>query len=73
MEAQEIIAIAEKRSEFVTDVDGFIYYLPSEPTGYFSAEVLRILADELDRRNGPWNGVIQNDPVLGGPVPGANA
>lgn len=69
-----IVSLAEERGEFVTDVDGFVYYEPSERSaGFFSAAVLRILADELDRRNAPWNGLILNDPVIGGPEPGANA
>lgn len=73
MSAADIIRRATERGEFLQDVDGFFYYWPSANGGAFSAWVLRALADELDRLNGPWEGVIQNDPVLGGPVPGANA
>lgn len=50
-DAEEIIQLADKRNEFVIDVDGYVYYQPFDPAGYFSAAVLRVLADELDRRN----------------------
>lgn len=64
--------LAHERGDFIRDMDGFIYYSPTQ-AGHFSAAVLRVLADELDRLNGPWNGVILNDPAIGGPEPGANA
>lgn len=38
--------------------DGFLYYFPSGYGG-LSAEVLRIIADELDRRNAGWNASIE--------------
>ena len=53
--------LAEERSEFVTDVDGFVYWWPSakpEHAGHLSPYQLRILADELDRRNAPWQAII---------------
>ena len=54
-----IIRLANQRQEFVTDVDGFIYFWPNKDFGgHFSSHVLRILADELDRRNESWEAQI---------------
>jgi hypothetical protein len=69
---ERIVKMAHERREFLQDVDGFYYYWPSN-SGAFAPYVLRALADELDRLNGPWEGVIANAPELGGPQPGANA
>lgn len=56
---ERIISIAEKRGEFVTDVDGFVYYWPDgSPHGHLSSATLRILADELDERNKEWQANI---------------
>ena len=41
-------------SDFVTGEDGFVVFWPERRLGAFSAEVLRIIADELDRRNAGW-------------------
>lgn len=61
-----IIALADERGEFVTDVDGFVYWWPeSTRGGHFSAHHLRWLADELDKRNEVWQRQIEeyfNDP-----------
>lgn len=52
---QRVIAIGDERKEFVTDVDGFIYWWPDgSPHGPLASHHLRRLADELDRRNEPW-------------------
>lgn len=61
-ERATIIRLAEERGEFVTDVDGFVYWWPSvnpEHVGHLSAFSLRFLADELDRRNAPWEAQIE--------------
>lgn len=60
-ERATVCRLAEERGEFVTDVDGFIYWWPSAKTehaGHLSPYQLRILADELDRRNAAWQAVI---------------
>ena len=52
-------------SEFVTDVDGYVYYWPHGSTqGHYAAHHLRRIATELDDRNKEWDEQIQNDPVL---------
>ena len=54
-------------SEFVTDVDGYVYYWPHGSTGgHYAAHHLRRIATELDDRNREWHDQIMNDPVLGG-------
>lgn len=56
---ERIIRLACEKEEFVTEVDGFVYYWPSrEWGGAYSSHVLRILADELDRRNEAWSAEI---------------
>ena len=56
---ERIIQLATERGEFVADVDGFVYYWPDgSHHGHLSAHHLRWLADELDRRNAPWQAQI---------------
>jgi hypothetical protein len=54
-ESRRIVEIVQDRNEFVTDVDGFVYYWPSRiHSGHLSAHHLRAIADELDKRNKDW-------------------
>jgi hypothetical protein len=54
-EAEEkFIARVDARDEFALDVDGFWYYWPKRNGGSISTWMLRAIADELDRRNEPW-------------------
>ena len=56
---QRIIQFCDDRKEFLTDVDGFVYWWPSpEPSGHLAAYHLRWIADELDRRNAKWQATI---------------
>lgn len=50
-----IIAVASR--DFVHDVDGFLYWSPTG-AGHWPAHALRVIADELDRRNAPWQAQI---------------
>ena len=52
-----IIQVAEERGEFIYLEDGYLYYAP-DGIGAISAQQLRILADELDRRNKNWDDQI---------------
>lgn len=53
-ERQRIIQICQNRQEFVQEVDGFVYWWPEGSSdGYLSSYVLRLIADELDKRNKP--------------------
>lgn len=49
-----IIEVADKDNEFVMLEDGFYYYWP-KGKGAIPAYQLRLLADELDKRNKEWN------------------
>jgi len=57
-EAEKFIALVVAKGDFVTDVDGFDYFWPSNE-GALSSHHLRWLADELDRRNAGWNAQIE--------------
>jgi hypothetical protein len=51
-ETKRCVGVAQSRNEFVTDVDGFVYYWPSATVGgHLSAFQLRAIANELDKRN----------------------
>lgn len=56
-ERRRIIEIIDERGEFVMDVDGYIYYWP-QGQGCLAPHHLRWIADELDRRNKPWDDEI---------------
>lgn len=51
-----IIEVASR--DFVEDVDGYLYWWPSGQ-GHWAAYALRIVADELDRRNAPWDAEVR--------------
>lgn len=53
--ASRIIERANEAGDFVTGDDGYVVFWPTLNKGAFSADVLRELADELDRRNEPWD------------------
>lgn len=57
-EVARLIRITDERRDFVHDVDGYVYYLPNGANGHLSAWMLRALADELDKRNAPWDAQI---------------
>ena len=44
--------------DFVTGDDGFAVYWPDFTRGAMTAGNLRTIADELDRRNAPWQSEI---------------
>jgi hypothetical protein len=50
---QRILEMAKQ--DMVTGEDGYVVYWPSENRGSWSAHHLRIIADELDRRNAKWD------------------
>jgi hypothetical protein len=55
-----LIGACEKRREFVTFEDGYVYFWPGNGMhGALPAWALRALADELDRRNAPWDAQIE--------------
>lgn len=50
--AERLLEVVDK--ELLQEVDGFYYYFPSG-TGMLTSHGLRIIADELDKRNADWN------------------
>jgi hypothetical protein len=58
--SERIIQMSEERGDFVTAEDEFVYFWPQRETlGMFAAYELRVLADELDKRNEAWNKNIE--------------
>ena len=49
--------------DFVTDVDGYVYFWATGRGGY-SAWMLRTIADYLDARNAEWDAIVQSDPLI---------
>lgn len=49
-----LISAAEENNEFVILDDGFYYFWPKANAGAYSSWMLRVLADECDRRNKSW-------------------
>lgn len=43
---------------FVQEVDGFYYYCPKCPDGLLTSHQMRVIADELDRKNKDWEDYI---------------
>jgi len=63
---EDIVKLIDERKEFVTGDDGFVVFWPTNGIcGAFTANNLRVIADELDRRNKEWesqlNDYFQND------------
>lgn len=58
-EIARIIRMTDEREDFVTDVDGYVYFAPMACNGHLSSWMLRALADELDLRNAPWDAQIK--------------
>lgn len=60
MPAKSLIELVDEAGDFVALEDGYIYFW--EPhRGCLSAEQLREIADELDRRNKAWNDQVEKD------------
>lgn len=58
--AARVVKNSEDRGEFLMLEDGFCYYWPNPNNkGAMSSLDLRILSEELDRRNREWNDKLQ--------------
>ncbi len=62
---KRIIEVASK--DFYQEVDGFIVWDPGH-RGFWESWALRVVADELDRLNAPWEAEIQRYFDDGGPA-----
>lgn len=45
-------------SDFITNDDGYEVFWPEGNGGYYASHVLRAIADELDKRNGPYDDMV---------------
>lgn len=64
--AARMIRLANERGDFIQDVDGYVVYWPTSASGgALPAWMMRVLADEIDRRNAAWDAIIQGDPQIG--------
>jgi hypothetical protein len=54
----KLIKHIDDAGDFVVSDDGYIYFFPEKSNGYLSAHQLRFIADELDKRNKPWDDSI---------------
>ena len=55
---KSVVELAEERKEFIQLEDGFWYWWPSVKGAVPSHQLLAI-AEELDRRNAPWEREIE--------------
>lgn len=55
--------------DFITNDDGYEVFWPEGNHGYYDPFVLRAIADELDKRNGPWDDQINEYFENLGPIP----
>ena len=51
---ERVLSKIRKRKDICSAEDGFMVYCPTAFIGFHTAESLRIIADELDRLNEPW-------------------
>lgn len=58
MTATEIIEKIDAEGDFVTGDDGYVFFWPTG-VGGLSPWVLRVIADEIDRRNAPLDKSIK--------------
>lgn len=59
-EDERIIKMADERGDFLALEDGYIYFDPTV-RGAMGSHTLRLMADELDRRNAEWDAKVQYD------------
>lgn len=63
---ENVLRKLEEFSDFITLDDGYLYYEPKPDCGALSAWALRVIADELDRRNASWDAQVRE--ALGKPA-----
>jgi hypothetical protein len=51
---KRLIKAVDANKDIIHGDDGLLIYAPSNRAGGLSAWMLRAIADELDRRNKPW-------------------
>jgi hypothetical protein len=58
MTDKEIIARIDRLDQIARSADGYFYYWPPDDNSCINAHMLRVIADELDRRNKEWNAQV---------------
>lgn len=61
MKTKDFIALLYKDNEILCDDSGFYQFWPVWGKGYYTSYLLRAIADELDRKNAPWQAQIERD------------
>lgn len=59
IDREKLIEMCDQWEMFSPGDDGFIYWWPSDLSGYITPQQLRWIADELDKRNEPWKQDIE--------------
>jgi hypothetical protein len=63
-----VLRLADERGDFVSGDDGYTYYWPSEASrGALPSWALRVLANEMDKRDTTWNAILNGDHRIGPP------
>jgi len=64
-----VLRLADEHGDFVRGEDGYTYYWPTNGAnrGYLPSWALRVLADEMDKRDATWDAIIRGDHRIGPP------
>jgi hypothetical protein len=62
-----VVRLANERGDFIRMEDGYTCYWPSSEAsrGALPSWALRVLADEMDRRDAAWDSIINGDHRVG--------
>jgi len=61
MSEKKRLIIKVTEADYAPLDDGYLYFWPDPAKGALSADNLRGIADELDRRNAPWDAHVQRE------------
>ena len=59
----KLIKKVDEHKDIVMGDDGYYVFWPIRNNGALNANDLRIIADELDKRNEDWDIILNNQPV----------
>ena len=63
-EAHSAKVVAASEKHFLEDADGYLKFFP-DGHGMYEAHHLRIIADELDKRNAEWDEKVSKAIMIG--------
>lgn len=58
MGQERLIPLLDERGDLLTSDDGYVIFWPTENHGAFTASDLRLIADEIDKRNKDWDETV---------------